>query len=186
MKDFLVAFAETGEVEFRTRGVHLTSKVLPGRAVHLGGEVLAVVSMTPDTFLDLAPPLDPHDDLAWFRRSFRFSRALQPPSLEIDFEPDGDRESYPFVVGHDGRHRMSALARVLGPKVPLPVVIRSSADGMTEDRALRLRTAAWSQPSVDGPSFLLKGPLFGDMAVRGRVVRDIGVDELHEFLRAPA
>lgn len=180
--DFLDAFAAEGAFTHRRRGIHLFSDSPFGDPNHLSSPVVGVVDMSPAIYLGLVPPLDHPIDTSWFGLRLRLARQIRPACLEVEFEPDGELDSYPRVTGHDGRHRMTAMAGLIGPDTRVPVVIRSTSP-IDDARALALRTALWSQPSDTGPVVLVRGPIYGDLAVPGRVMRGIGVDELHAFLR---
>lgn len=76
------------------------------------------VEMTPKTFLSLAAPLE--DDLR--EGTVRFlDRNVSPigsPYLCLRAPEDGHLSK---VVGHEGRHRMSEIAKRVGYDVPIPI-----------------------------------------------------------------
>lgn len=143
------------------------------------------VMMTPATFLGLVPELEHTETLAHIDDLTAEGEPLQPPTLSVDFHPDNDLDSYPAIVGHDGRHRMSALLRDGYADIEVPVVIASttSVAELDGDHIITLRTAVWAQTDeACEPRRLARGPHFGQAFLNGQILAAGELDELHPFI----
>lgn len=184
MQDATTEFSQSGDVSHCGRGFAFDSRSVIGKPDHFDVGVRFCVAMTPITFLALAPELDMWADWSWPAAKWASGGSLHPACLHVDFDPDYGLESYPAIVNHDGRHRMAALCAIGAGNEEVPVLVSSSRllEELDAEVITSFRTAAWSQPSRDDVSALIRGPLFGDAALAGTIFPAGALDELHQFI----
>lgn len=147
-------------------------------------ERLFHVKMTPEQFLLLVPELDYHEPLDHIDQISSAGEAFALPLLQVDFDPDYGLESYPRVVAHDGRHRMTRLVADGVGSLEIWIAVEPLGDvqRVDDETVVAFRSACWSQEDADcGRAVLVKGPLFGAAAVNGRALSAGEVDCLFEI-----
>jgi hypothetical protein len=89
------------------------------------------LSLRPSEFLQLAEELDPNtkssaDRIQSLEDAIRDSRAIAPPWLSVEWVPE---KSAWKVLGHEGRHRVTAGEKVFGDEnLPVHLFLRNSSD----------------------------------------------------------
>lgn len=120
----------------------------------------ALVAMTPRTFLKLAPPLDP-SGVGWHDKHLEKGGGIGLPFLEMMLDPED--KAPPIVRKHEGRHRMSAIARRHGEDTAFPVAL-FLREGAYRLRArgieMRQMERACAGARREGSGEFVSGPLF--------------------------
>lgn len=182
MASFLYSFARHGRFRHCVGPTIISTRSGIGGPLPEAPMAEVCVSMRPSVFLEIAPPLEWHE-IDWLLDHMRSGGAIHPPMLHLDPWPDEVGDGYPETVAHDGRHRMTCLL-ALGIDLPVPVLLRGAPTDMGSEMIQRMRTAVWCQRHADRAHFLVKGPIFEEMARPGEVLDGIGLDELYAFIRS--
>jgi hypothetical protein len=123
------------------------------------------VRMNPATFLKLTPPMSSGEEknTEAIKQHLSEGGSIGAPFLDIDFMEDYP-DKIPKVVGHEGRHRMTAIWELYGRSVDVEVHLLPSGSSaglrarhitpeMIERVRMDLCPEKKSAPTFDGPYF---------------------------------
>ena len=124
------------------------------------------VKMTPSMYLKLAAPLEHEKSVDFFREKVKNNEGISSPTLYITVPDNWKKEEFsddddPYVSGHEGRNRMTAIIREEGDD-PIEVHIFFSGRVEWRNRHITKRIIDELNKGIrkENSKDKIKGPIF--------------------------